>query len=58
MDASYNGAELGSFDEAINAHMDYFKREEGGDVSSSRTYGTRGTQSNTFYNEANNFRAK
>jgi hypothetical protein len=31
--ANYNAAEWSSFDDAINAHMDYFKDETGGEVS-------------------------
>lgn len=30
--ASYNGAEWNSFDDAINAHLDYFKNKVGGEV--------------------------
>lgn len=33
VDASYNAADWTSFDDAINAHRDSFKREVGGDVS-------------------------
>jgi hypothetical protein len=32
VDASYNAAEWNSFDDAIKAHMDYFKDDTGGEV--------------------------
>lgn len=32
VDASYNAAEWNSFDDAIKAHKDFFKREAGGEV--------------------------